>query len=64
MTDDIKIDRDYSITRHAAVQAGPDAFVAAMRSAAGRAYEAAIKAARTPVMVEVVVRVAPQERVS
>lgn len=64
MTDDIIIDAVYGITRHAAVPAGPDGFVSAVKGAANRAYEAAIKAGRKPVMVEVIVRVAPQERFS
>lgn len=60
--EEVTIDPLYSITRHAAVKGGPDAFVTAMRGAAQRAYESAISEGRTPVMVEVIVRVAPKEK--
>lgn len=63
MTEDVFVDRDYAIHRHAAVTADQP-FVAAMRSAANRAYESAINEGRTPTMIEVIVRVAPQSKVA
>ncbi|HEF4733018.1 hypothetical protein [Burkholderia multivorans] len=59
MTEEVVVDKQYQIHRHAVVtDAQP--FVKAMKSAAERAYAAAYAEKRTPVMVEIIVYVAPE----
>ncbi|MBF3417169.1 hypothetical protein ISF41_12435 [Burkholderia pseudomallei] len=63
MTEPIITDKSYQIHRHSAVTEDRP-FVTAMKNAAERAYAAAMQENRKPVMVEVVVYVAPQDQVA
>ncbi|OXJ32662.1 hypothetical protein CFB82_19955 [Burkholderia sp. HI2714] len=60
MTEEVQVDKQYQIHRHAAVT-DQQPFVVAMKSAAERAYAAAYAEKRQPVMVEIVVYVAPEQ---
>lgn len=61
MTETIITDKQYQIHRHSAVTEDRP-FVTAMKNAAERAYSAAMQENRKPVMVEVVLYVAPQNQ--
>ncbi|KVL67378.1 hypothetical protein [Burkholderia ubonensis] len=60
MTEEVLVDKQYQIHRHAAVTE-QQPFVTAMKAAAERAYADAMKQGRKPAMVEIIVYVAPEQ---